>query len=147
MPIANLAQMVNVIAPIFTNPDGLFLQTIYHPLRLYAEHAQDIALDPTVVCETYDLSSRTTRPSSCGASDRRPRAVQAAGRERDPRRGRQDPDAGDRQPPPGRRRSPPPSSSATVHDPPAVAYEVHGDDPTVLNSFERPDAVTVQERD
>ena len=28
----------------------------------------------------------------------------------------------------------------------AVAYEVNGDDPPVLNSFERPDAVTVQER-
>src|SRR5918994_7537842 len=32
--IANLAQMVNVIAPIFTNGDGLFLQSIYHPLKL-----------------------------------------------------------------------------------------------------------------
>src|SRR5207244_11003813 len=36
--IANLAQLVNVIAPIFTSPRGLFLQTIYHPLRLYVEH-------------------------------------------------------------------------------------------------------------
>jgi alpha-N-arabinofuranosidase len=54
--IANFAQMVNAIAPIFTNPDGLFLQTIYHPLRLYAEHAQDIALDPFVESPTYDLT-------------------------------------------------------------------------------------------
>jgi alpha-L-arabinofuranosidase len=46
--IANLAQMVNVIAPIFTNRQGLFLQTIYHPLRLYAEHVQPIALDAFV---------------------------------------------------------------------------------------------------
>ena len=38
--IANLAQMVNVIAPIFTSPQGLYRQTIYHPLRLYAEHMQ-----------------------------------------------------------------------------------------------------------
>src|SRR5919197_6510032 len=36
--MANLAQMVNVIAPVVTSPDGIFLQTIYHPLRLYAEH-------------------------------------------------------------------------------------------------------------
>lgn len=35
--MANLAQMVNVIAPIVTRPDGLFLQTIYHPFRLYSE--------------------------------------------------------------------------------------------------------------
>ena len=48
--------MVNVIAPIFTNPDGLFLQTIYHPLRLYAEHTQAVALDVHVECETYDLA-------------------------------------------------------------------------------------------
>jgi alpha-N-arabinofuranosidase len=47
--MANLAQMVNVIAPIFTRPDGLFLQTIYHPLRLYAEHTQAVALDPLVI--------------------------------------------------------------------------------------------------
>ena len=43
--VANLAQMVNVIAPIFTRPDGLFLQTIFHPLRLYAEHTGTVALD------------------------------------------------------------------------------------------------------
>ncbi len=29
--MANLAQLVNVIAPIFTNDKGLFLQTIYYP--------------------------------------------------------------------------------------------------------------------
>src|SRR5207237_1752312 len=50
--IANLAQLVNVIAPIFTSSDGLFLQTIYHPLQLVAEHLQAVALDPTVVCDT-----------------------------------------------------------------------------------------------
>jgi len=50
--IANLAQLVNVIAPIFTSPRGLFLQTIYHPLRLYVEHVQEVALDPLVVCGT-----------------------------------------------------------------------------------------------
>ena len=42
---ANLAQLVNAIAPVFTNAQGLFLQTIYHPLRLYAEHMREIALD------------------------------------------------------------------------------------------------------
>jgi alpha-N-arabinofuranosidase len=53
--IANFAQLVNAIAPIFTNQQGLFLQTIYHPLRLYAEHTQAIALDVHVDCEVYDL--------------------------------------------------------------------------------------------
>ena len=43
--MANLAQLVNVIAPIFTRPDGLFRQTIYHPLALYATYCQPISLD------------------------------------------------------------------------------------------------------
>ena len=51
--MANLAQMVNVIAPIFTGPKGMFLQTIYHPLRLAAEKSGPIALDAHVECDTY----------------------------------------------------------------------------------------------
>ena len=43
--MANIAQMVNVLAPIFTSPEGLFLQTIYWPLLLQAEHSGPIALD------------------------------------------------------------------------------------------------------
>ena len=51
--IANFAQLVNAIAPIFTSPQGFFLQTIYHPLRLYAEHTPgDRARRP---CERRDL--------------------------------------------------------------------------------------------
>ena len=61
--IANLAQMVNVIAPIFTNEDGLFLQTIYHPLRLCAEHMHEFVLDAYVECETHDLTTEaSSRP-------------------------------------------------------------------------------------
>jgi alpha-N-arabinofuranosidase len=54
--IANLAQLVNVIAPIFTDPNGLFLQTIYHPLRLYAQHSGAYALDAFVDCDGHALS-------------------------------------------------------------------------------------------
>jgi alpha-N-arabinofuranosidase len=43
--MANIAQMVNVLAPIITSPQGLFLQTIYFPLLLQAEHSGPIALD------------------------------------------------------------------------------------------------------
>ena len=53
--IANLAQMVNVIAPIFTSKEDLFLQTIYHPLRLCAEHMQEVVVDAFVDCEKHDL--------------------------------------------------------------------------------------------
>ena len=54
--IANLAQMVNVIAPVFTNKEDLFLQTIYQPIRLCSEHMQEIVLDAHVVCEKHDLA-------------------------------------------------------------------------------------------
>jgi alpha-N-arabinofuranosidase len=53
--MANLAQLVNAIAPIFTSPRGLFLQTIYHPLRLYAEHTREVALDVHVDGPRHDL--------------------------------------------------------------------------------------------
>jgi alpha-N-arabinofuranosidase len=43
--IANMAQLVNVIAPIFTNEKGLFLQTIYYPLQLFAKHTRGKALE------------------------------------------------------------------------------------------------------
>ena len=42
--IANLAQLVNVIAPIFTNEKGLFLQTIFYPLQLFANNVKGNSL-------------------------------------------------------------------------------------------------------
>ena len=54
--LANFAQLVNAIAPIFTSRQGLFLQTIYHPLRLYAEHTLDTALDIHVDSPLHDLA-------------------------------------------------------------------------------------------
>src|SRR4029453_9221759 len=41
---------------LFRSPTGLFLQTIYHPLRLYAEHTREIGLDVHVSGETYAMS-------------------------------------------------------------------------------------------
>jgi alpha-N-arabinofuranosidase len=46
---------VNAIAPIFTSRAGLFLQTIYHPLRLYAEHMRPVALDVHVDAPAHAL--------------------------------------------------------------------------------------------
>ena len=42
---ANIAQIVNVIAPILTRPDGLVLQTIFYPFELYSRTAGDTALE------------------------------------------------------------------------------------------------------
>src|SRR6185437_2228329 len=51
--IANMAQIVNVIAPIFTNETGLYLQTIYYPLQLFAANSHGTALELFVDCPTY----------------------------------------------------------------------------------------------
>jgi alpha-L-arabinofuranosidase len=54
--MANLAQLVNVIAPIVTSPDGLFLQATYHPLRLFADHLGTAAIDISVECDRHELT-------------------------------------------------------------------------------------------
>ena len=43
--MANLAQLVNVIAPIVTRPDGILLQTIYHPYELFSRTTGSVAID------------------------------------------------------------------------------------------------------
>ena len=52
--IANMAQIVNVIAPIFTNPQGMYLQTIYYPLQLFAKNTRGAALHTYVDSPTYE---------------------------------------------------------------------------------------------
>jgi len=52
--IANMAQLVNVIAPIFTNDEGLFLQTIYYPLQLFARNAHGNSLKLEVDVPGYN---------------------------------------------------------------------------------------------
>ena len=51
--IANMAQLVNVIAPIFSNDKGIFLQTIYYPLQLFANNTKGKALELLVDCPKY----------------------------------------------------------------------------------------------
>jgi alpha-N-arabinofuranosidase len=51
--MANMAQMVNVIAPIFTSEDDMFIQTIYYPLQMFAHNAHGTSLDVFVDSDTY----------------------------------------------------------------------------------------------
>ncbi|MFV0592487.1 MAG: alpha-N-arabinofuranosidase [Draconibacterium sp.] len=51
--MANLAQLVNVIAPVMTNKKGLFKQTIFYPLQLFANNMYGTALDIFVDCDKY----------------------------------------------------------------------------------------------
>ncbi|MCL2031281.1 MAG: alpha-N-arabinofuranosidase [Oscillospiraceae bacterium] len=55
--IACLAQLVNVIAPIFTEKNGRAIrQTIYHPFRLLSRYGRGEALKPVVICPETETS-------------------------------------------------------------------------------------------
>jgi alpha-N-arabinofuranosidase len=144
--IANFAQLVNAIAPIFTSPTGLFLQTIYHPLRLYAEHTQAVALDVHVDGETYDLPPEQEAPSgrvhhvadlgpftlvdasaTCDAAGHS-LTVALVNRDR------------------GRDLSVMLDVADAVIDGAVNAWEMNGPDVTATNSFEAPHSVGVRER-
>ena len=53
--MANMAQLVNVIAPIFSTKEGSWYQTIFYPLQLFATHCHGTSLDTFVDCDTYAL--------------------------------------------------------------------------------------------
>jgi alpha-L-arabinofuranosidase len=55
--IANLAQIVNVIAPIHTRGDELLLHTIYYPFVMYAARRDGVAIRPAVSGPVYDSPS------------------------------------------------------------------------------------------
>jgi len=58
--MANLAQMVNVIAPIMTNEEGYFLQPTYFPLVEFGKQRGNTSLDVWVDAPTYVLEGRDT---------------------------------------------------------------------------------------
>jgi alpha-L-arabinofuranosidase len=53
--IGCLAQLVNVIAPIMTNADGIFLQTIFYPYSWALQFARGAALDVMVESSNYEV--------------------------------------------------------------------------------------------
>lgn len=55
--IANLAQIVNVIAPIHVQGDQLLLQTIYYPFAMYSCRRDGISIRPIVIGPSYDSPS------------------------------------------------------------------------------------------
>jgi alpha-N-arabinofuranosidase len=60
--MANLAQIVNVIAPIFTNEKGLYLQTIYFPIAEYSKQRGLTSVDAWVSSPTYRIGNRAPLP-------------------------------------------------------------------------------------
>jgi alpha-N-arabinofuranosidase len=57
--MANIAQIVNILAPIFTKPDGSFLQTIFYPFELYSQFAGTTALDVHWDGDTFSAGEYT----------------------------------------------------------------------------------------
>lgn len=61
--IACLAQLVNVIAPIFTQTGGgIFKQTIFYPFEHLSNFGRGTALNPIITCPKYDCRSFTDVP-------------------------------------------------------------------------------------
>ena len=54
--IACLAQLINVIAPIMTNANGMFRQTIYYPYAWALQYASGNVLNLVVQSPTYEVS-------------------------------------------------------------------------------------------
>ncbi|MGV3613883.1 MAG: alpha-N-arabinofuranosidase [Fimbriimonas sp.] len=52
--IANLAQIVNVIAPIFTRGDEMMLQTIFYAIEMYANRRTGVSLQTVVDGPSYE---------------------------------------------------------------------------------------------
>ncbi len=52
--IANMAQLVNVIAPMMITNGKLWMQSIYYPLQLFAQNCHGKSLETFVQCDRYD---------------------------------------------------------------------------------------------
>src|SRR5256885_2441906 len=55
--VACLAQLINVIAPIMTNRDGLFRQTIFYPYNWALQYARGSVLNLMVESPTYEVAN------------------------------------------------------------------------------------------
>jgi alpha-N-arabinofuranosidase len=60
--MANLAQLVNDIAPMQTSPTGLLLMTTYYPVKLYASRSGNVALDVLVQSPRFETKSFSDQP-------------------------------------------------------------------------------------
>jgi alpha-N-arabinofuranosidase len=75
--IACLAQLVNVIAPLFTNSEKVLRQTIYYPYAWALEHARGKVLDLAVESPTYEVRDMGPVPyvDASGTIDARTGAI------------------------------------------------------------------------
>jgi alpha-L-arabinofuranosidase len=55
--VANLAQICNVIAPVLTRPDGLLVQSIYHPFAMFSSRRDGDSLRVAVEGPAYEAAT------------------------------------------------------------------------------------------
>jgi alpha-N-arabinofuranosidase len=58
--IANIAQIVNVIAPILTRDDDMLVQSIYYPFEMFSKRRNGISLKPAVDGPEYEGKTNGT---------------------------------------------------------------------------------------
>ncbi|MEZ4630600.1 MAG: alpha-L-arabinofuranosidase C-terminal domain-containing protein [Deinococcales bacterium] len=123
--MANIAQIVNVIAPIYTNPEGLVLQTTFFPFEVYSQTCGDTALDVHWTGETFSTPDfnglRVLDVSSTLDSENKKLAVYVVNRSQEAQ-----------------------DVSIKLVDGKlknGTAYIVNGPDIKAINSFEKPDQV------
>jgi len=131
--LANMAQLVNVLPPIVTKPEGILLQTIFFPLELFAKHNGTVALDPWVESEVFETPRYGKVPWIDASASHDPATptltVNLINRDR--------------------------ANAAPVRIEvgpealagPAALYQVTGEDPKALNSFEEPENVRTTGRE
>jgi alpha-N-arabinofuranosidase len=142
--MANLAQTVNVLGAMITSPEGMYLQTIYHPLKLYAEHCGPIAVD-TYVGESEQI---TVSPDVAPGAEY---LIHLESFDYLDVSATCDPDAGTLTVCVVNRHKDEAISTQLVVNGGEVTgdakiYEVNGAGPNARNSFAQPDAVTVRSR-
>ncbi|ADV65920.1 alpha-N-arabinofuranosidase [Deinococcus maricopensis] len=129
--IACIAQIVNVIAPIMTNRDGLFKQTIFYPLTLFSNHARGYALDALVQAPLQETSRYGDVPQLDASASYDPTTGEGAVFLVN------------------RSQTEPLTVSVCWEDvaPGAItrAWQMAGEDPLAANSFEQPDNVVAYE--
>jgi alpha-N-arabinofuranosidase len=131
--LACLAQMINAIGAIFTSTSGMFLQTIYFPMKLYRNQCGGLALRSDVESPTFSSKSFKDVPyldvSATLDNGRRTISVAVVNRhEKEPihatvaiqnaRVGKQ-----------------------------ATSFEINGSSPKVENSFSEPDNVKISQKE
>src|ERR1700691_417232 len=130
--LANLSQLVNSIAPIFTSKEQIFLQTTYFPFQLYTHQCGTLYLDSTIHCPTFSSKSYHDVPfldvSSTTDNEKRSLSLAVV----------------------NRHQSQPIATAISLKnartDGNAQVFEINGASPEAENSFSQPNNVRIEQK-